>query len=136
MVNKKGIRTSSIVSAEETTGLPPLRPATGGNGGIFDGGEGLDPLISAYSLNITDDHRFVLATNAGSNSVSVMRVNPDLSLSLAARADTRRYRSVLNASWRSLFTTSTATTRDACTIDVMTANTQSALGCVTKRSIG
>ena len=40
---------------------------TGGNGGDFDGGEGLDPLISAYALTKTVDNNFLLAVNAGSN---------------------------------------------------------------------
>lgn len=53
---------------------------TGGAGAAFDGGEGLDPLISAYALLLTDDRRFVLAVNAGSNSISVMQVNEDFSL--------------------------------------------------------
>ncbi len=56
--------------------------ATGGKGGTFDGGEGLDPLISAYAVVLTDDKRFVLSVNAGSNSVSVMRINDDFSLTL------------------------------------------------------
>ena len=42
--------------------------ATGGNGGDYDGGEGLDPLISAYAITKTLDNRFVLAVNAGSNT--------------------------------------------------------------------
>ena len=41
---------------------------TGGNGGDFDGGEGLDPLISAYAITKTLNNRFVLAVNAGSNT--------------------------------------------------------------------
>ena len=41
---------------------------TGGNGGDFDGGEGLDPLISAYAITKSLDNRFVLAVNAGSNT--------------------------------------------------------------------
>ena len=53
---------------------------TGGNGGDFDGGEGLDPLISAYAITKTPDNRFILAVNAGSNSVTAMRVNEDFSL--------------------------------------------------------
>ena len=53
---------------------------TGGNGGDFDGGEGLDPLISAYALTKTLDNRFVLAVNAGSNTVTAMRVNEDFTL--------------------------------------------------------
>lgn len=56
--------------------------ATGGRGAAFDGGEGLDPLISAYSLVLTEDNRFVLAVNAGSNTVSALRVEDDYSLTL------------------------------------------------------
>lgn len=55
---------------------------TGGKGGIFDGGEGLDPLISANSVIMTDDREHLLAVNAGSESVSVFRVNEDSSLTL------------------------------------------------------
>ncbi len=55
---------------------------TGGKGAAFDGGEGLDPLISAYSLIITDDREHVIAVNAGSNTVSVFKVNDDFSLRL------------------------------------------------------
>lgn len=61
--------------------------STGGIGAAFDGGEGLDPLISAYSLLLTDNRRFLLAVNAGSNSISVMRINDDFSLSVT---DTRQ----------------------------------------------
>ena len=53
---------------------------TGGNGGDFDGGEGLDPLISAYAITKSLDNRFVLAVNAGSNTVTSMRVNEDFTL--------------------------------------------------------
>ncbi|MEM9820045.1 MAG: hypothetical protein AAF985_03195 [Bacteroidota bacterium] len=59
---------------------------SGGNGGDFDGGEGLDPLISAYALSKTPDNRFVLAVNAGSNSVSALAVQDDYRLNLV---DTR-----------------------------------------------
>lgn len=56
---------------------------TGGNGSTdFDGGEGLDPLISAYSLINTPDNRFILAVNAGSSTVSSFRINTDFSLTL------------------------------------------------------
>jgi len=55
---------------------------TGGKGGAFDGGEGLDPLISAYSVIMTDDREHLLAVNAGSNSISVFAVNNDFSLRL------------------------------------------------------
>ncbi|MEM6724437.1 MAG: beta-propeller fold lactonase family protein, partial [Bacteroidota bacterium] len=61
---------------------------TGGQGGDFDGPEGLDPLISAYALTKSDDNRFVFATNAGSNTISVFRVNDDFSLSLTDQAAT------------------------------------------------
>ena len=54
---------------------------TGGNGGDFDGGEGLDPLISAYALTKTVDNNFLLAVNAGSNSITSMTVGGDFSLS-------------------------------------------------------
>lgn len=53
---------------------------TGGQGANFDGGEGLDPLISAYSLLLTDDNDFLLAVNAGSSSVTAFRINDDFSL--------------------------------------------------------
>jgi len=56
--------------------------ATRGRGGVFDGGEGLDPLISAYAVLMTDDREHLIAVNAGSNSISVFRVNGDLSLTL------------------------------------------------------
>lgn len=64
---------------------------TGGRGAAFDGGEGLDPLISAYSVIITENRRFLLAVNAGSSTISVMRINDDLSLS---RRSVRRVRGV------------------------------------------
>ena len=53
---------------------------TGGNGGDFDGGEGIDPLISAYALVKTDDNQFLFAANAGSNTITVFRINSDFSL--------------------------------------------------------
>jgi len=56
--------------------------ATGGLGGDFDGPEGLDPLISAYSLINTPDNEFLMAVNAGSNTISVMQINADNSLEL------------------------------------------------------
>ena len=60
------------------TAIGPV--ATGGNGGDFDGGEGLDPLISAYAITKTRDNAFVLAVNAGSNTISSLPVNDDFSL--------------------------------------------------------
>ena len=56
---------------------------TGGAGGDFDGGEGLDPLISAYALTKSIDNQFVLAVNAGSNTITSMAVQDDFSLTVA-----------------------------------------------------
>ncbi len=53
---------------------------TGGKGGDFDGGEGIDPLISAYALVKSPDNRHLFAVNAGSNSLTVFRINGDYSL--------------------------------------------------------
>ncbi len=63
---------------------------TGGNGAILDAGEGLDPLISSFSLYkiILNDQRFILAVNAGSNSISALRVNQDYSLTLTDMKET------------------------------------------------
>ena len=61
---------------------------TGGEGGDFDGGEGLDPLISAYALSKSDDNRFLFAANAGSNSLSVFSINEDYTLSIADQQPT------------------------------------------------
>ena len=68
-------------AADGTLSLIGTYP-TGGNGGDFDGGEGLDPLISAYAITKTLDNRFVLAVNAGSSSVTAMKVNADFSLTV------------------------------------------------------
>ncbi|MEP3481948.1 MAG: hypothetical protein ABJZ55_22085 [Fuerstiella sp.] len=46
----------------------------------FDGGEGLDPLISADSIIVTDNQRFLLAVNAGSDSITSFRINRDFGL--------------------------------------------------------
>lgn len=53
---------------------------TDGLGGDFDGPEGLDPLISAYSLINTPDNEYLMAVNAGSNTISVLAINDDMSL--------------------------------------------------------
>ncbi|WP_394750519.1 lactonase family protein [Spongiimicrobium salis] len=64
--------------------LTPIGPfQTGGNGGDFDGGEGLDPLISAYALTKTDDNRNLLAVNAGSNTITSFNILDDFSLEAA-----------------------------------------------------
>ncbi len=61
--------------------------ATGGVGAAFDGGEGLDPLISAYSLLLTDNRKHLLVVNAGSNSLTVFKIRRDFSL---RRTDRKR----------------------------------------------
>ena len=60
--------------------------ATGGAGAAFDGGEGLDPLISAYALLATDDRKYLLAVNAGSSTITSMRINADFSLTVVDSA--------------------------------------------------
>ena len=68
----------------EDGSLTPIGPVqTGGQGGDYDGGEGLDPLISAYALTKTPDNSTLLAVNAGSNTISSFNINPDFSLTLA-----------------------------------------------------
>ncbi len=62
---------------------------TGGEGGDFDGGEGLDPLISAYALTKSDDNRFLFAANAGSNTLSVFIINDDFTLTLSDQQTTK-----------------------------------------------
>ena len=59
---------------------------TFGLGGTFDGGEGLDPLISANAIALTDNRRFLFAVNAGSRSVSVFKINQDYSLRIISKA--------------------------------------------------
>ncbi len=69
--------------------LTPIGPnPTGGNGGDFDGGEGLDPLISAYALTKTDDNEQLLAVNAGSNTISSFNINDDYALELVGSQPT------------------------------------------------
>ena len=62
--------------------------ATGGAGSTeFDGGEGLDPLISADSLVVTEDEQFLLTVNAGSDTISSFYINDDYSLELVSVVD-------------------------------------------------
>ena len=62
--------------------------ATGGRGAAFDGGEGLDPLISAYALEITPDKKHLLAVNAGSSTITAFKINADFSLTRTSEAFT------------------------------------------------
>ncbi|KAI0560853.1 Lactonase [Gracilaria domingensis] len=74
-----------VVYARRRNGtLKLLNPAlkTGGKGAILRDDVGADPLISAFSVIITPNYRFVLAVNAGSQSVSVFKVLRDFSLRL------------------------------------------------------
>jgi len=57
---------------------------TGGQGGDFDGPEGLDPLISAYALINTPDNEYLMAVNAGSDTITVMQINEDMSLTVTS----------------------------------------------------
>ncbi len=61
---------------------------TGGLGSTeFDGGEGLDPLISADSLIVTEGEEFLLTVNAGSDTISSFAINDDFSLTLVSEVD-------------------------------------------------
>ena len=57
-------------------------PTNGLGSTEFDGGEGLDPLISADSIIVSEDQRYLFAVNAGSDSISSFRINADFSLTL------------------------------------------------------
>lgn len=67
---------------------PIAEYATGGLGGVFAGpGNLTDPLISADSL-LAVDNRYVLAVNAGSNTITAFRINADFSLTMVSVAPT------------------------------------------------
>ena len=53
----------------------------------FDGNEGLDPLISADSIIVSQDQSLLFAVNAGSDTISSFRINSDFSLSLVDTVD-------------------------------------------------
>ena len=79
---------ASFARAADGTLSPVGNFATGGAGSTeFDGGEGLDPLISADSLVVTEDEQFLLAVNAGSDSISSFAINDDFSLTLVSVVD-------------------------------------------------
>ena len=55
--------------------------ATGGAGSTeFDGGEGLDPLISADSVIAVKNEQFLVTVNAGSDTVTSFRIEDNFSL--------------------------------------------------------
>ena len=55
---------------------------TGGKGANLNNNSVSDPLISQNSVVVTPNRRYLLAVNAGSNSVSLFKVLPDFSLKL------------------------------------------------------
>lgn len=61
---------------------------TGDLGGDFDGGEGLDPLISANAVQLTPDNTRLLAVNAGSNTITSFLVEDDMSLTMVSTEPT------------------------------------------------
>ena len=62
--------------------------STGGQGSTeFDGGEGLDPLISADSIVVTEDEQFLLTVNAGSDEIVSFKINEDFSLTRISVVD-------------------------------------------------
>ena len=72
---------ASFARAADGTLSPVGEFSTGGRGSTdFDGGEGLDPLISADSIIVTEDEQFLLTVNAGSNEIVSFRINDDFSL--------------------------------------------------------
>lgn len=82
--NVQGPNTIIAYGRDANGELTPIGPfATDGNGGDFDGGEGLDPLISAYALTKTDDNENLLAVNAGSNTITSFNIEDDFSLEIA-----------------------------------------------------
>ena len=82
--NIQGDNTILAYGRSANGSLTPIGPfATNGFGGDFDGGEGLDPLISAYALTKTPDNSTLLAVNAGSNTVTSFNINDDFSLTQA-----------------------------------------------------
>lgn len=82
--NVQGPNTIIAYGRDENGALTPIGPfGTNGNGGDYDGGEGLDPLISAYALTKTDNNENLLAVNAGSNTITSFNIQDDYSLEIA-----------------------------------------------------
>ncbi len=59
---------------------------TGGKGAVLNSGSGVDPLISQNSIVVTPNKKFLLAVNAGSNSVTVFRIMSDFKLKVISTA--------------------------------------------------
>ena len=82
--NVQGPNTIIAYGRDADGSLTPIGPfPTNGNGGDFDGGEGLDPLISAYALTKTPSNENLLAVNAGSNTITSFNILEDFSLEMA-----------------------------------------------------
>lgn len=82
--NEQGANTIIAYGRLADGTLTPIGPfGTGGTGGDFDGGEGLDPLISAYALTKTPDNSSLLAVNAGNSTITAFNINEDYSLTAA-----------------------------------------------------
>jgi 6-phosphogluconolactonase (cycloisomerase 2 family) len=70
---------NQVVAYDRTSGgtlTPAGAYATGGIGGVLNG-SAVDHLASQGALNLADNGRLLLAVNAGSNSISVFRVDGD-----------------------------------------------------------
>lgn len=79
---------AAFARAADGTLSPVGEFSTGGQGSTeFDGGEGLDPLISADSIIVTEDEQFLLTVNAGSNDLVSFRINEDFSLTRISVVD-------------------------------------------------
>ena len=90
-VGTNGLEENAVAAfarAADGTLSPIGEFSTGGQGSTdFDGGEGLDPLISADSLIVTEDEQFLLTVNAGSNEIVSFRINDDFSLTRVSVVD-------------------------------------------------
>ncbi len=53
---------------------------TGGQGGVLDDGDAIDPLLSQNSIVVTPNKKLLLNVNAGSNTVTVFRIRRDFKL--------------------------------------------------------
>ena len=82
-----GAAISAFGQNADGTLTPIANYATGGSGGTFNSGGALDPLVSQDSI-INVNNRFLLSVNAGSNTVSALRINSDFSLTLISTVST------------------------------------------------
>lgn len=79
----EGNEIAAFVRGDDGLLTPIGNYSTNGLGSTeFDGGEGLDPLISADSIIVSEDQRYLFAVNAGSDSITSFRISSDFSLTL------------------------------------------------------